>query len=171
MHSLQHALDGVWQNHCPEHDAFKNCDENHTVPIGLWKWDPFKSQLGIWNFPKETNEEGNGSPVQPAQLAGCKHAGSGVRAAVCWDTAQPLVTSTESYHAQQPACTNTNPPVARMMHPKAAAPSAEPVAYPQLQHQWQQEDAALQSQPVSFPSSENQRMEKANKPWRDFLFL
>lgn len=109
---------------------------------------PIQISVRDLNFPKETNEERNGSPVQPTQLSG-----SGV---LPCSAAQSVPTWTHPW----PWCT-----------PKKAAPSAEPVAYSQLQHQWHQEDAALQSQSVSFPSSENQWMEKANKPWRDFLFL
>lgn len=113
------------------------------------------------NFPKETNEEWNGSPVQPAQLSGCKHTWVrkasrvlGHCTAPCHQLAesQPVLTHEPSPGQEGPWCT-----------PKAAASPAEPVVYPQLQHQWHQEDAALQSQPISFPSSENQRMEEANK--------
>lgn len=133
---------------------------------------PIQISVRDLNFPKETNEERNGSPVQPTRLSGCKHTWVRSKSKLCAGTlhsplspagwvlpcsaAQPLPTWTHTW----PWCT-----------PKKAAPSAEPVAYSQLQHQWHQEDAALQSQSVSFPSSENQGMEKANKPWRDFLFL
>lgn len=114
------ACSMLWMG-CPEHGAFKNWDENHTVSIGLRKWDPFKSQLGIWNFPKETNEEGNGSPVKPVWLSGCKHAWVSSESRLCAGTLHsPLSPALSPTMPSSPACTNMNPPVARMMHPKSS---------------------------------------------------
>lgn len=59
----------------PRTHAFKKRGENHVVPIGLWLLEVGYIQITVrdLNFPREINEEGNGSPVQPAQLPRRKH--------------------------------------------------------------------------------------------------
>lgn len=101
------------------------------------------------NFPKETNEEGNGSLVQPAQLPGYKHAWVRSKSKLCAGTLDNPLSPAGQVLPCSAACLGQHePPYGQegpWCKPKTAAPSAEPVAYPQLQHQWHQEDAAQQS--------------------------
>ena len=154
--------------------TFQKWDEKNVMPIGLWKWDTFKSQSRIWISQGKLMKGEVGVQFSQHSCHGGNASGSGVRAnRVLEHCTIPRTSWPSPAVLSSPACAYDHAPSLdrRSLDVPQQLPSQSPTAYPPTQHQSHREDATLQNPPVSFPSSENRQRKKANKSWRDFVFL
>lgn len=144
----------------PSTRTFKKWEENNVVPIGLWPLEVgcVQNHSQGFEFPKGNySEEGNGSPVQPAQLPQRKRVWVGSKSEPRARTLHGSLSPADQAllrSAARPVPTLTHPPLDRRgldARQEQRLPSQSPTAYPQLQHQSHQGDATLQKPIGIFP--------------------